>query len=82
MPKFLLRVTGTAVVEIDDAVIAGVDDGWRKHYYNLRTAEEIAKHIGYNMMVNQCSLSNIDGFADRKDSEAKLTDVDWEMEEP
>ena len=79
--EFKIRIVGTATLTLDDKVVKGVDDGWRKQFYPLRSPKEIAEHIGYNMMVNDCTLSEIDGFADRKDGEARLTNLEWDHED-
>ena len=78
--EYTVRVVGTATVTIDDTLIESVDVGWRKQFYPLCSPQEIADHIGYNMLVNKCDLSDIDGFADRDDSDAVMSDVDWECE--
>jgi len=65
----------SAVIELDDAVIAVVDDAWRAVFYDLRTPEEIAEHIGYNLIVNRQRLSNLDGWADQPDCRARV--IKW-----
>lgn len=76
-----IRVVGTAKLTIDDALIASIGDDWRKQFYALHTPKEIADHVGFNMMVHDLSLSEIDGFADRKDEEAVMVDIEWEMDD-
>lgn len=49
---FELEFTGTATIELDDAVIDAVDDDWRAVFYQLHTPEEIARHVGYNLVIN------------------------------
>lgn len=76
---FEIRIVGTARLTLSDVLIASIDDGWRKQFYNLRTLKEIAEHIGFNMLANDLLLSEIDGFADRQDAEAVMVDASWEM---
>lgn len=57
-----------ATIEIDDVVIRAVDDDWRSSLYDLHGAEEIAKYIGYNLIVNGLRLSSMDGWADQEDT--------------
>lgn len=76
--KFRIKVIGEAIIEIDESVIKTVDQGWRDDFYDYTTPEEIAEHIGYNMLVNNLTLSQMDGFADLFDSSATLSKVDWE----
>lgn len=42
----------------------------------------VAQHIAYNMVVNQCRLSEIDGFANCRDSAAVAVGLDsnWDIE--
>ena len=54
----------SAVIKLDDEVIDRVDDEWREHLYDLKTPEEIAVHICYNMVENNIGLSQMDGWAD------------------
>ena len=76
---FEIRIDGWAVIKLDDAVIDVVDDDWRSQFYNLHTPEEIAEHIGYNLLVNRWPLSSLDGWADQPDTNAVIverSDVD------
>ena len=57
---------------MDDSVIDVVDDEWRKDLYNLKTAEEISEHIGYNLIINDLVLSQLDGWADQPDTNAEI----------
>lgn len=76
--QFNLRLECNAVVEIDNDVIKAVDGDWRSVLYNLHTPEEIAEHIGYNLIVNGLRLSSMDGWADQDDSKAQLRGpVEW-----
>lgn len=72
------------VIELDDQVIDVVDDEWRANLYDLRTPEQIAEHIAFNMIINNRGLSQLDGWADQPDSNAKILshpDLDhWEMD--
>lgn len=42
----------------------------------------VAQHIAYNMVVNQCRLSQVDGFANCPDSSAVARGLDgnWNIE--
>lgn len=67
-------------IELADEVINVVDDEWRKQLYDLHGAEEIAVHIGYNMVINNAKLSELDGWADQLDKNAKITlRPDWSV---
>ncbi len=65
----------TATIELDDAVIDAVDDEWRQELYDLNTPEEIAEHIAYNLIVNNSRLSQLDGWADQPDNNARV--IEW-----
>ncbi len=84
MRTFEITFGGQAEVKISDDVINAVDDFWRKCIIDIYTPEEIAKFIAYNLIFNTLSLSCIDGFADRQDSEVEywgLNDVEISAEE-
>jgi hypothetical protein len=72
------------ILELDQKVIDVVDDEWRSQLYDLHTPEEIASHIGYNLMRHGWGygLTNLDGWADLDNSLAKVIkypDLDqWE----
>ena len=59
-------------LELDDSVINVVDDEWRKQLYDLNNAEEIAEHIGLMMAAKDFKLSQLDGWADQPDDNAKI----------
>lgn len=77
---FKITLTADATIELDDAVFDTVDDDWRAGFYNLKTPEEIAKHIAYNLIANKFRLSQMDGWADQVDDNAKVTGIDWDVE--
>jgi hypothetical protein len=64
-----------AWIELDQAVIDAVDDNWREMFYDIHTPEEIAAHIAYNMVINNLKLSQLDGWADQPNSNAKI--LEW-----
>lgn len=55
------------IIELDQAVIDAVTDEWRSNFYSLRTPEDIAEHIAYNVFVNNATLTMLDGWADQSD---------------
>lgn len=59
-------------IELDDAVIANVDDSWKRTFYNFTSEHEIVDHIAFNMVVNELKLSQIDGFANLSDDLARI----------
>ena len=82
--KFVVSWQTEVLIELDDEVIDRVDDEWRASLYNLHGANEIAEHIAANIVLNKWGLSDLDGWADMKDSAAKIVDEDtffWECEE-
>lgn len=60
------------IIEIDDIVINAVDEDWKSQFYNLQSAHEIAEHIAYNIIVNNATLTRLDGFADLKDEYVRI----------
>lgn len=69
------RVYGHLV--LDQRVIDAVDDEWRDMFYDLPTPDDIAHHVGYNLMKGR-RLSNMDGFADMPDEWARINYTEWD----
>ncbi len=85
MRRFKVRVEIETEIEIDQAVFDEVDDDWRAAFYELRTDEQIAEHIAYNLIYNRLSFSVLDGWnlpvdAARERIEAAM-EPDIELEE-
>ncbi len=59
-------------IELDNKVIANVDDSWRTLFYDFNTPQQVAEHLAFNMIVNDLKLSGIDGFANLPDEMATL----------
>ena len=79
--RFEIEIKKTVEIELDDAVINAVDDEWRKQLYDLKTPEDIAAHIAYNMVINNAPLSMIEGWADQPDENAEIIGQDsWDAE--
>jgi len=77
--RYEVTVSCMATVEVDEDLLP--DDEWRSHFYPICDMEDLARHLGYNFIINNCSLSQLDGFADRKDDQAKIVGaVDYETE--
>lgn len=80
--KIKKTVTVTIIVklEFDDSLLP--DNEWRDTFHNIRTVDQLAKHLAYNNVVNACTLSQIDGFADRTDDECtfKLAGINIECQ--
>lgn len=79
MRRFEIEVTGSVTIELDEKVIDAVDDSWRANIYNLKSPEEIAAHLAYNFVVNNATLSRLDGWADQSDDLARITDEELEF---
>ncbi len=73
---FTVRFHGDVEVRLDDAVIDAVTEEWRGKFYDLHSPEDIAQHIAYNYIANNARLSQLDGWADQPNSNAKVI-VDW-----
>jgi len=57
------------------------DDDWRRVFYDIRTPEQLAEHFAHNRVVNGIqSLSALDGFADRSDSDLAVEILESEVE--
>ena len=69
---FTVTFEGQFVIELDDAVIDAVDADWRANLYDLETTEEIVEMVGLNMAIDKRRLSQLDGWADQSDDNAKI----------
>lgn len=78
--RFQLTFEVDAVIELDDQVIAAVDDNWRSFFYDLHTPENIAEMIANNMLRG-ADLSQLDGWADQPNSNAALQYAHWDCTE-
>lgn len=77
--KFEIELQADVEIEIDAKVIeAALTPEWRAHFYDFATPGQVAGHIAYNMEVNGCRLSQIDGFANQSDDGARVTRVTWD----
>jgi hypothetical protein len=76
---FVVRFDGEYAVDLDQALIDAIDDEWRKTFYgDVRTPEDIAKHIAFACVVRGFRFSQLDGFNGLP--EAKLHEGDWDLE--
>lgn len=70
--KFKGQVIWDVDIEIADDLIKGVlTDEWRSHFYPLKTPEDVAAHLAFNLVQGR-TLESLDGFADRPNTDAKL----------
>jgi hypothetical protein len=78
MRKFRVIVEAEFEIEVADPVIDAVDDEWREQLYDLDGVEEIVGHVALNMAVNNAKLSELEGWADQPDDNAKVTSrIEW-----
>jgi len=71
--RFEVTITTVATLELDDAVLAAVDDDWRKQMYaHIHTPEDVAEFVGFNMILRDLRLRSIDGFANLENSLASV----------
>lgn len=69
---FKVSFEGAALLELDQEVLDQVDDEWRESLYNLQDDEDVATHVGFNLIFNNWKLSHLDGFANLPDTMAKI----------
>ncbi len=74
---FEIELTCIAQIELDEAVIAVVTDEWRQRFYDLATPREIAEHIAFNLVIRGTRLSQLDGWGDHLDGNARIVMEDW-----
>lgn len=80
--RFEVTLEVGVVVEVEDDVIAGVlNEDWRKTFYqHIKKPEDVASHIAYNFVRHGTSLSNLDGFGDCEDSDARCSNEHWAID--
>lgn len=78
--KFKFGIAAVVEVEIDDSLVP--DDDWRKQFYgNIHTLKDVASMFAYNACANGVTRINVlDGFADRKATDARVA-VEWDEPE-
>lgn len=65
-------------IEIEDVAFDIVNEDWKNYFYDLDGEEEIVKHIALNMIVNDCKLSQLDGWYGLPGDNARITlKSDW-----
>lgn len=75
---FVVEVTATVVVKIADGVLDAVTAEWRSMFYQLRSAKDIAEHVGWNVGIMGRPLSTLDGWADQPDTNVTIVEEpDW-----
>ena len=77
VPRFKLEFEGEIEIEISEAVLNIPDEEWRSHFYPLYSRGDVVGHLAYNAFFNHARLTQLDGFADRDDSEMELLDTDY-----
>lgn len=60
-------------IAVEDEVIDRVDDEWREQLYELWNEFDIVQHLVHNLINNNSTLSQLDGWADLPDSYAQIT---------
>lgn len=66
--RFVCELTIDIHVEFDDDLMP--DEEWRSVFYPIHTIKDLAEHLAWNFGINNARLSDLDGFADRPDSDA------------
>jgi len=78
--KFSARVTIDVDIEVSKSVLKTAQSkSWRETFYNFKTDDEVAAHLAYNL-VRGAALSQLDGFANRDDSEAAVISIETDVE--
>ena len=81
MAKKTYKVTFNVevILKISDELIEEVlQPDWQKTFYRLTSPQDVAEHLAYNFVRNRAALTSLDGFAHRKEEDAKLLEENWE----
>lgn len=80
MPKTFKRtVTISVEIEIDQTRCREINDEWRSRFYDLRTIDDIASHLAFNLVQGR-SLQSLDGFALWGESDVRIEIGEPEVE--
>lgn len=71
MARYTVEITFEVEMEIDPEVIAlALTEEWRSEFYQLANEADVLEMLAYNIAIKDRSLSHLDGWADREDSQA------------
>lgn len=71
MATYLVDLNLEVTLEVNPEVIAvALTPAWRADFYNLEDETAVLEHLAWNLVVNGARLSQLDGWADRDDSDA------------
>lgn len=75
---FTVELVGEITIELDDKVIeAGASNEFKEVMGYTMKPVEVARHLAYQMMINNARLENLDGFADQPNENAKILKDFW-----
>ena len=78
---FSVKFEGECKIELDEKVIDAVDEEFCKSIYNLNTLDKIVQHLAYNLIINDADLSQLDGWADQPNENARIIQYpEWDIE--
>lgn len=70
MARFNIELT--AQIDVDETVLTeALSEEWRSTFYDLRTREQVAAHLFYNL-IRGVEITELDGFADMLRASAKI----------
>jgi hypothetical protein len=57
-------------LEVNPEVIAvALTPEWQANFYVFQNERDVLDHLAYNLVINNARLSQLDGWADRPDSD-------------
>ena len=76
----VFRVAATVRVR-KEVVQAAFTKEFQDTAYTFASEADVVGHLAYNLVANDCRLTQLDGWADRKDDEAIiLTGPEWDRD--
>jgi len=71
----MFLVTMECSIAIEESVFPAVlTDEWRRVFYPLRTPDEVAEHLAFNLVQGH-PIEHLDGFADQAGDAAIVGDL-------
>jgi hypothetical protein len=78
---FNVKLIGDITIELDDEVIkAGASNDFQSVIGFRMSPKQVAEHLAYQMVVNNATLEQLDGFADQPNGNARIIRDNWNYE--
>lgn len=78
--RYSARVTVDYVLDVRDDLVAEVmTPDWQSNFFKLNDGQAVAEHVAFNLARGD-KLTNIDGFAQRDESDVLVVSENWDVD--